>query len=130
MKLRNAPLTTTLPAEDIERAKKFYSQTLNLPTPDMPTPSDSATFECGDGTMLFLYERDGGTKADHTTGIFMVEDVEKTVNELRQKGVAFEKYNMPDLKTDARGIAEIDGIKTAWFKDTEGNILAVSSIPA
>ena len=86
-------------------------------------------FECGQGTILYVYERRGGTKADHTLAGWLVDDVEETVQELREKGVVFEQYDRPDLKTDKRGIAEIDGAKAAWFKDTEGNILSITEAP-
>jgi hypothetical protein len=75
--------------------------------------------------MLYPYEREGDTNADHTVAGWLVEDVEKTVEELRDKGVVFELYDMPGLKTDERGIAESGPTKSAWFKDSEGNILSI-----
>jgi predicted enzyme related to lactoylglutathione lyase len=129
MMLKEARVAAILPAVDIKRARRFYSETLGLPTPDMPVPEDGAAFESGDCTMLYLYEREGGTKADHTVAGWLVEDIEKTVKELRENGVVFEQYDMPGLKTDERGIAEGGGAKSAWFKDTEGNILAITEIP-
>jgi len=130
--LKNAPLVTVLIAEDISRAKKFYNEKLGLSSPDMPVPEDSAAFECGNGTMLYMYEREGGTKADHTVGTWLVSDIEKTVEDLRAKGVSFEQYDLPNLKTDERGIAvsEEGGARSAWFKDTEGNILSITEIPS
>lgn len=130
MMLREARMAAILPAVDIERARKFYSEKLGLPTPDMPVPEDGAVFESGGGTMLYLYEREGGTKADHTVAGWLVEDLEKTVKELRENGVVFEQYDMPGLKTDERGIAEAGGARSAWFKDTEGNILAITEMSA
>jgi hypothetical protein len=86
-----------------------------------------ALFEAGAGTRLFLYQR-GPTTADHTVASFVVEDTEQTVRELSGRGVAFEHYDMPGLKTNAMGIAEFGADKTAWFKDTEGNIIAVGTM--
>jgi predicted enzyme related to lactoylglutathione lyase len=114
-----------LVATDIERAKKFYSEKLGLRSPELPIPEDGAAFVSGDGAMLYLYQREDGTKADHTQAGWMVEDLEQTMAELREKGVSFEQYDMPGLKTDERGIAESEGNRSAWFKDTEGNILAL-----
>jgi catechol 2,3-dioxygenase-like lactoylglutathione lyase family enzyme len=128
--LKSAPLAAILPATDIQRARKFYSEKLGLPSPDMPVPEDGAVFESGNCTLLYLYERADGTTADHTVAGWLVEDVEKAVEELRERGVVFEQYDRPDLKTDERGIAESGGAKSAWFKDTEGNILAITQIPA
>ena len=124
--LRDAPVAAILPAADVERARKFYSEKLNLRTVDVDAPATLA-FECGNGTTLIVYEHEGGgTKADHTAAGWMVQNVEKAVEDLRQKGVVFEQYDMPGLKTDERGIAKLGGVKTAWFKDTEGNILAIT----
>jgi len=60
---------------------------------------------------------------------WLVEDVDEAVEELRERGVTFEQYDMPGLKTDERGIADIEGVKGAWFKDPEGNILAITELP-
>jgi predicted enzyme related to lactoylglutathione lyase len=127
--LANAPVMAILPAVDIKRAKKFYGEKLGLRSPDMPVPEDGAAFVSGDGTMLYMYEREGGTKADHTVGGWLVEDIEDAVEKLRERGVVFERYDLPGLKTDERGIAESGGAKSAWFRDTEGNILALTEMP-
>lgn len=126
--LRDAPIVAVLPAEDINRAKSFYSQKLGFMTADMSVPEDSAIFECGDGTQLYIYEREERTKAEHTAAMWMVDDIEQSVKNLRSKGVSFERYNMPHLKTNEQGIATMDGTRSAWFKDTEGNILAISEM--
>ena len=83
-------------------------------------------FECGQGTRLYLYQRDTATKADHTVAGWEVENIEEVVEALRERGVVFEQYDLPGLKTDERGIATSGPVKSAWFKDTEGNILAIS----
>lgn len=126
--LRDAPVIAILPAADIERAKRFYLETLNLRRADVPAPGDDIVFECGEGTMLYVYEREAGTEADHTVAGWLVDDVEQAVEELRAGGVVFEQYDVPGLKTDERGIAEIDGEKAAWFEDSEGNILALTEM--
>lgn len=128
--LREARVAAILPAADIERAKKFYSETLNLPQADVPTVGNDVAFQCGQGTLLYVYEREAGTKADHTVAGWLVEDVEEAVEELAERGVEFEQYDLPGLRTDERGIAELDGAKSAWFKDPEGNILAINQLGA
>jgi len=75
-----------------------------------------------------LYQR-GPSNAEHTLAAFSVEDVEQTVRDLAARGVVFEQYDFPGVKTDAHGIASMGEGKVAWFKDTEGNILAVSTAP-
>jgi hypothetical protein len=92
-------------------------------------PGDDAVFEGGNGTRLYVYETEAGRGAEHTLAVWIVEDVEETVEELSEKGIVFETYDMPQLKTDERGIADIEGVKAAWFKDPEGNILSVTEAP-
>jgi hypothetical protein len=75
-----------------------------------------------------LYPTEFAGTAQHTLGAFMVADVEAAVAELRGTGVSFEEYDLPGLKT-VNGIAELGGIKWAWFKDPEGNILSVVQPP-
>ena len=82
-----------------------------------------ASFECGGGTRLELYEREA-TKADHTVATFEVSDLRATVEQLKSNGVIFEEYDFPDFKT-INGIAELGPTKAAWFKDTEENILCI-----
>jgi predicted enzyme related to lactoylglutathione lyase len=126
--LRDARVAAILPAIDIERAKEFYTKKVGLRSADMPVPEDGAVFESGDCTMLYLYERQGGTRADHTVAGWLVDDLGSTVDELRDRGIAFEQYDMPGLKTDERGIAASGPAKSAWFKDSEGNILAITEL--
>jgi predicted enzyme related to lactoylglutathione lyase len=121
--LSTAPVTAVLPAMDIARAKKFYTEKLGLKESSGQVPSDSAMFECGNGTSIFIYQRPP-SKAEHTQASFEVKDIEAEMKELRDKGVEFEEYDFPGLKTE-NGIAKMDNYKSAWFKDSEGNILAL-----
>lgn len=123
--LTNASVHPTLPVVDLQRAKKFYVEKLGLKVMK-EDPSPGAILQAGDGTSLYLYQR-AATKADHTTASFTVKDVEGTVKALKNKGVIFEEYDLPGLKT-VNGIATMGDVKGAWFKDTEGNILAVTSM--
>jgi predicted enzyme related to lactoylglutathione lyase len=127
MLLAHAPIAANLPATDLQRARKFYTEKLGLRTVDR-AESGAVAFEAGDDTLLYIYEREDGTAAEHTVARWIVDDIEKTVNDLRERGVTFEQYDMPGLKTDKRGIAKADGVKGAWFKDSEGNILAVAEM--
>ena len=123
--LTNAPVHPTLPVVDLNRAKKFYEEKLGLKVV-REDPSPGAILQAGDGTFLYIFQR-GATKADHTAASFTVEDVEATVKELKAKGVVFEDINTPGFKT-VDGIATMGELKGAWFKDTEGNILAVTNM--
>jgi catechol 2,3-dioxygenase-like lactoylglutathione lyase family enzyme len=122
--LKNAPIATTLPVVDMERARGFYEEKLGLkPLPLQELPGHML-YECGEGTKLGLYQREH-TKADHTVASFMVKDVEAEVKELKQKGVPFEEYDTPTIKT-VESIATLGQHKVAWFEDTEGNLLAIT----
>ena len=116
----------TLPAVDLKRARRFYEGILGLKVV-MEDPSPGIMVQCGKGTMIYVYER-AATKADHTVASFAVDDVEAEMKELQKKGIKFEEYSMPGLKT-VHGVATVGGMKAAWFKDTEGNILSVTQMP-
>jgi len=124
--LASFPVVASLPAVDIDRARHFYGETLGLKPLDIPIP-DGALFEAGNGSQIYLYQR-GPSKADHTAATFTVENIEQVIDDLTSHGVIFEQYDMGELKTDARGIATYGTNKTAWFKDSEGNILGIVSM--
>lgn len=115
---------TTIAVTDMERARKFYEGKLGLDKPEMRM--DGAEYKLGGGTRIFLYGRPSPPKADHTLVAFEVDDLARAVKDLRKRGVKFEEYDIPEmgLKT-IDGIATIEGEKSAWCKDPDGNILAV-----
>lgn len=121
--LGNSFVTATLPAEDLARAIKFYTEKLGLKQLESPEEG-SALFEAGKGSQIFMYQR-ARTKAEHTAATFYVEDLEGTVKAITAKGVKFEHYDFPNFKTNELGIAETDQTKAAWLTDPEGNIIAL-----
>ena len=123
----SAEIVTNLPATDLDRARRFYQDTLGLKPLVAPAP-DMIAFEAGNGTKLMLYQR-GPTKADHTALTFLVKDVGAAVDALNRKGVQMQQYDMPGIQTDARGIVAQGDDQIAWFLDTEGNILSVATAP-
>ena len=114
--------TPTIAVSDLERAKKFYGETLGLTVKD--ERADGVRYEAGGGSLVLVYPSQFAGTAQSTYMGFDVDDVEKAVGELRERGVVFEEYDMPGLKT-VDGIAEIEGVKGAWFKDPDGNILSI-----
>lgn len=120
--LSNAKVVPTLPVVDLDRARKFYRETLGLKEIKVGEMND-AYFQCGKGTELYIYQR-GQTKADNTACSFEVDSLEDEMKELRGKGLVFEEYDFPGLKT-VNGVAILGTYKAAWFKDTEGNILNI-----
>ena len=125
--LNKAVIAPTLPAVDLKRAREFYEKKLGLKV-IMEDPSPGIMLEAGKGSMLYIYQR-GATKADHTVAGFKVDNVEAEVKELKAKGIKFEEYDIPSMgiKT-VNGIFTMGKMKSAWFKDTEGNILAVNQM--
>jgi predicted enzyme related to lactoylglutathione lyase len=113
----------TVPAEDLERAIKFYTEKLGLKKGES-REEGSAIFEGAGGSKIFMYQR-GRTKAEHTAITFDVADLEATVKEITAKGVKFEQYHFGPIDTNEMGIAASESSKAAWLTDTEGNILAL-----
>ncbi len=121
--LKNAPITPYIPAADVARARRFYEGKLGLvPREEY---AGGVIYECGRGTSVFMYPSAGAGTSKASYAFWTVDDVEAEVADLKAKGIVFEEYNMPGIKTK-NSIATAGGAKTAWFKDTEGNILAVS----
>lgn len=123
--LTNRPSIPILPVTNIDRARRFYAVNLGLrESKAMPASREMIVFETGGGSRIELLRRDQPTKAEHTALTFEVDDIEREVTELEHRGVEFEDYDLPGLKTE-RHIAQTNGERAAWFKDTEGNILCI-----
>ncbi len=125
--LSGVEIHPTLPVSDIERAKRWYQDKLGL----TPTDENPGGVRFGDGLSEFgLYPSEFAGTNQATAAGFVVDDIEATVSALRERGVTFEEYDMPGLKTE-NGIATLGPQRGAWFKDSEGNILAISQpLPA
>ena len=120
--LANAPIRAYLPVSDVARARKFYEKTLGLvPRQEY---AGGVIYECG-GAEVFMYPTPNAGTSKASQAFWQVADVEAEVAELKARGVVFEEYDMPGIKT-VNSIATGGGAKTAWFKDSEGNILAIS----
>ncbi len=118
-KLRIRP---TLPAADIERAKKFYKDKLGF-TPSGENPG-GVIYDCANGTGFLLYPSPNAGKCPTTYAGWETNDIKAEVKELKDKGVVFEEYDTPAYKT-VDSIAKLGNDKAAWFKDSEGNILGI-----
>lgn len=122
MMLGDARVSAMIPASDVGRAKKFYSDTLGLKV--IEEMDGGAAFACGEGTSFFLYDTPSAGQAAHTLATWEVADLDAEMADLRARGVTFEEYDMPGIKTKD-GVAEGGGIRASWFKDSEGNILGL-----
>ena len=120
--LTNCRIYPTLPAADLERAKQFYAQKLGL-TPEREEPG-GLLYRCGGGTPFLLFPSQGAASGTHTQAGWITNDIEAEVADLKARGVVFEEYDLPDLKT-VNSIATIGPDKVAWFKDSEGNLLVL-----
>jgi len=121
--LKNAPVIPYIPVANVARARKFYEEKVGLkPKQEY---AGGVIYECGNGSWVFMYPSPGAGSSKASTAFWAVDDVVAEVAELKARGVTFEEYQMPGIKME-NSIATGGGAKTAWFKDTEGNILAVS----
>ena len=121
--LKEARVAAAIPVKDLVRARAFYADKLGL-TPVQEVPP-GLLYSVGGGTGFLLFKSAGGPSGTHTQMGFEVDDVEAEVRELQSRGVRFEEYDLPGLKT-VGGVAQMGGgIKGAWFKDSEGNLLSI-----
>lgn len=124
--LGNSQIAAIIPVSDISRAAEFYGEALGLNLvarrDDLPQNRE-AEFSVGDGALV-AYESVAAGQSRGTLAGFRVDDVEAAVAALRARGVTFEEYDMPDLKTE-NGIASVGDVRAAWFKDPDGNILSL-----
>lgn len=121
--LTNAPVTTMLPVTDMQRARDFYENKLGL-QPRGERPNGEVIYSGGGGALLALYPRREPSKAEHTAVSFAVANIEREVKALANKGVVFEDYDTPGLKT-VNHVCVLGAEKAAWFKDSEGNYLCI-----
>ena len=120
--LSTAPIRAYLPATDVARARRFYEQIIGLkPKQEY---AGGVIYECG-GSEAFMYPTSHAGTSKASQAFWQVEDVEAEVADLKARGVQFEHYTMPGV-TMKNNIATAGSAKTAWFKDSEGNILAIS----
>jgi predicted enzyme related to lactoylglutathione lyase len=120
--LQNSPFYAYIPAKDVSRARKFYEDKLGFKAGE--EIAGGVVYEFGKGTAAFLYPTPNAGTSRASQAFWQVDDIEREVAELKKHGVKFEDYDMPGMKTKD-GIFIGGGAKAAWFKDSEGNILAV-----
>jgi len=129
--LGHAQIAAVIPVSEIDRAAEFYGNALGLNLlarrDDLPQNRE-AEFSAGEGGLVAYVSLAAGQSKGTLAG-FRVDDIEAAVAALRERGVTFEEYDMPDLKTE-NGIASLGDVRAAWFKDPDGNILAVEQTRA
>lgn len=125
--LNDYPVYATIATGDMARARAFYEETLGF-TAEVEDAAGGIMYRSG-GTRFLLYPSAFAGGPQQTVATWVVDDAEAAVDELAAKGVTFEQYDLPGLKTDERGIAEIGPFRGAWFKDPDGNILNLGTGP-
>jgi catechol 2,3-dioxygenase-like lactoylglutathione lyase family enzyme len=116
-------LHTVLPAADLQRARQFYHDKLGL-DPALEE-NGNLTYDFGQGTGFEVYETPNAGSAQNTQMGWTTDDLDGEMAVLRSNGVQFEEYDVPGMTT-TNGVATMEGIKAAWFRDSEGNFLCIT----
>jgi catechol 2,3-dioxygenase-like lactoylglutathione lyase family enzyme len=117
--IADARAEATVPVRDLERAADFYGNVLGLRAGVSLLPRTDVVYDLVGGGSLLLYEWGGARRPSVTVAHFVVDDVAATVRELRARGVLFDDYDMPELKT-VDGVATVGDRRFAWFRSASG----------
>ena len=120
--LQKSPMYAYIPVKDVARARKFYEEKIGFKPG--AEKAGGVVYEFGKHTACFMYPTPNAGTSKASQAFWQVDDVEREVAELKARGVQFEDYDMPGEKSPS-GVVEAGGAKAAWFKDSEGNILAI-----
>ncbi len=128
--LGDHPVHATIATGDLARSRSFYEETLGLkvePGQEGDEEGGGLMFRSG-STQLFVYQSQFAGTGEQTVATWLVNDFDAVVADLRSRGITFEQYDLPGVKTDAEGIVTEDGFKAAWMKDPDGNILNITQM--
>jgi catechol 2,3-dioxygenase-like lactoylglutathione lyase family enzyme len=120
--LQQSPMYSYIPVKDLARARRFYEDRLGFTVKELS--AGGVSYEFGQRTACFLYPTPNAGTSLASQAFWAVEDVDREIDALKARGVVFEDYDMPGQKS-ASGAITAGGAKAAWFKDSEGNILAL-----
>ena len=120
--LQEFPMYAYIPAKDVARARRFYEDKIGLRAKQ--EIAGGVVYEFAGGAACFLYPTPNAGTSKASQAFWQVDDVEREVAELKARGVTFEDYDMPGEKSPS-GVITAGGAKAAWFKDSEGNIMAI-----
>jgi catechol 2,3-dioxygenase-like lactoylglutathione lyase family enzyme len=125
MGLKDFSVEAVLAVSDLERARRFYEDGLGLVPGD--EEEQGVRYPCGEGTRIFVYlSPENAGRSPATVAGWFVDDLDQTMDELASRGVRFEQYDQPGLKTDERGVFAGGDFRAAWVKDPDGNTMAIS----
>lgn len=120
--LHSYPMYAYIPARDMARARQFYEGKVGL-KPKEET-NGGVVYEFAQGTACFLYPTPNAGTSQASQAFWSVDDVDALIGKLKARGLVFEDYDMPGERSPA-GAVTAGGAKAAWFKDSEGNIMAL-----
>jgi catechol 2,3-dioxygenase-like lactoylglutathione lyase family enzyme len=127
MGLSDCSVEAVLAVSDLGRARRFYEEQLGLVPGD--EQQGSVRYPCAHGTAIFTYvSPENAGKSPATLAGWSVDDLDQTMAELASRGVAFEHYDQPGLKTDERGVFDAGGFRAAWIRDPDGNTIALTEV--
>ena len=118
-------LHTALPAADLKRAQSFYHDALGLDPDEIH--EGTLVYHVGSGSVFEIYETSNAGTAKNTQMEWITDDLDAEMSRLRERGVVFEEYDIPGMKT-VNGVATAPDLKSAWFRDTEGNFICISEL--
>jgi catechol 2,3-dioxygenase-like lactoylglutathione lyase family enzyme len=127
MGLSDCSVETLLAVSDLDRARRFYEHQLGLAPGE--EEEQAVRYPCARGTRIFVYlSPDNAGKSPATLAGWFVDDLDQTMDELASRGVVFEQYDQPGIKTDVRGVFDAGRFRAAWIKDPDGNTMALTEV--
>src|SRR3954452_13989465 len=128
MGLKEDQVEPAISVSELHRARAFYEDQLGLEPGDQE-PGVSVRYPCAGGTRIFVYlAAENAGRSPATLAGWFVDDLAATMDELAARGVAFERYDQPGLRTDDRGVFDAGAFRAAWVRDPDGNTLAISQV--
>lgn len=125
--LDDAPIYSSIPARDIDRARRWYEEKLGL-TPILDISPNGLVYKTSN-TRFVVYPTEYAGTGKHTLAGWVVPDIDATVRDLRGRGVVFEDFDGTNGPKTENGIARNEGGAAAWFKDSEHNVLNLNELP-
>jgi catechol 2,3-dioxygenase-like lactoylglutathione lyase family enzyme len=127
MGLSDCTVEAALAVSDLDKARRFYEHQLGLASGE--EEQDAVRYPCANGTRIFVYlSPENAGKSSATLAGWFVEDLDQTMDELGSRGVVFEQYDQPGLKTDERGVFDGGSFRAAWVTDPDGNTMALTEV--
>ena len=127
MGLGDHRVEAAIAVSDLDRAKGFYERQLGLVPGE--EEEQGVRYPCAEGSGIFVYlAPDNAGRSPATLAGWFVDDLDQMMDELASRGVSFEQYDQPGIKTDERGVFDAGHFKAAWVKDPDGNTIAISEV--